>query len=218
MSRARENADGARLDAPLESPEFTGTPTGITAAHLEAGVLPSDVTGGSGLALSGPVGMIASFGMATAPTGWIICNGTAVSRTVTYDVLFGTIGTTWGVGDGSGTFNLPDLRGGFLRGVGASAGFTVNHTTVLATKESDTQQGHYHYTRVKDAVYYPYRNAGNFTAGSTAGVAYADAAKYSTSVIAREYLTSAEGGPNGDVRSGDENRPNNIGVTFCIKY
>ena len=49
MSRARENADGARLDAPLASPAFTGTPTGITAAHLEAGVLPSDVTGGSGL-------------------------------------------------------------------------------------------------------------------------------------------------------------------------
>lgn len=49
MSRARDNADGARLDAPLASPAFTGTPTGITAAHLEAGVLPADVTGGSGL-------------------------------------------------------------------------------------------------------------------------------------------------------------------------
>jgi len=55
MSRARENADGARLDAPLASPDFTGTPTGITAAHLEAGVLPSDVTGGSGLTALGTV-------------------------------------------------------------------------------------------------------------------------------------------------------------------
>jgi hypothetical protein len=55
MSRARENADGARLDAPLASPAFTGTPTGITAAHLEAGVLPSDVTGGSGLTALGTV-------------------------------------------------------------------------------------------------------------------------------------------------------------------
>ena len=55
MSRARENADGARLDAPLASPAFTGTPTGITAAHLEAGVLPADVTGGSGLTALGTV-------------------------------------------------------------------------------------------------------------------------------------------------------------------
>jgi hypothetical protein len=55
MSRARENADGARLDAPLASPAFTGTPTGITAAHLEAGVLPSGVTGGSGLTALGTV-------------------------------------------------------------------------------------------------------------------------------------------------------------------
>ena len=55
MSRARENADGARLDAPLASPAFTGTPTGITAAHLEAGVLPSYVTGGSGLTALGTV-------------------------------------------------------------------------------------------------------------------------------------------------------------------
>ena len=49
MSRARENADGARLDAPLASPAFTGTPTGITAAHITSGVLPVGVTGGSGL-------------------------------------------------------------------------------------------------------------------------------------------------------------------------
>jgi len=55
MSRARDNADGSRLDAPLASPAFTGTPTGITAAHLEAGVLPSDVTGGSGLTALGTV-------------------------------------------------------------------------------------------------------------------------------------------------------------------
>ena len=56
MSRARDNADGARLDAPLASPAFTGTPTGITAAHLTtAAVLPAAVTGGSGLTALGTV-------------------------------------------------------------------------------------------------------------------------------------------------------------------
>jgi microcystin-dependent protein len=46
----------------------------------------------------------------TAPTGWLLCNGSAVSRT-TYADLFTAIGTTYGVGDGSTTFNIPDLRG-----------------------------------------------------------------------------------------------------------
>ena len=61
MSRARiladyvSSGDELALKAPLASPAFTGTPTGITAAHLEAGVLPSDVTGGSGLTALGTV-------------------------------------------------------------------------------------------------------------------------------------------------------------------
>ena len=81
MSRARENADGARLDAPLASPAFTGTPTGITAAHLEAGVLPADVTGGSGLTALGTVtaGTIGSG--VTFPTGHILqVQGNSTSR------------------------------------------------------------------------------------------------------------------------------------------
>jgi phage-related tail fiber protein len=53
--------------------------------------------------------------MNTAPTGWLKANGAAVSRT-TYAALFSAIGTTFGVGDGSTTFNLPDLRGEFMRG------------------------------------------------------------------------------------------------------
>lgn len=56
------------------------------------------------------VGTIVSFGGATAPAGWILCNGAAVSR-IAYADLFGVVGTTYGVGDGSTTFNLPDLRG-----------------------------------------------------------------------------------------------------------
>ena len=66
-----------------------------------------------------PAGMIAPFGMSSAPTGWLVCNGSAVSRS-TYSDLFGVISTTWGSGDGSSTFNLPDLRGAFLRGTGTA--------------------------------------------------------------------------------------------------
>lgn len=56
-----------------------------------------------------PVGAIIPYASDTIPENWLICNGQAVSRT-TYSILFGIIGTTCGVGDGSTTFNLPDLR------------------------------------------------------------------------------------------------------------
>ena len=77
---------------------------------------------------STPVGMIVGFAGSTAPTGWLLCQGQAVSRT-TYAKLFSVIGTTFGSGDGSTTFNLPDARGRVLVGVGeSSATGHTNHT------------------------------------------------------------------------------------------
>jgi len=66
--------------------------------------------------VSTPAGTVSFFASNTAPNGYLICNGQAVSRT-TYPELFAAIGTTFGAGDGSSTFNLPDLRGEFVRGV-----------------------------------------------------------------------------------------------------
>lgn len=57
-----------------------------------------------------PAGLISLFGGSVVPTGWLICDGSAVSRT-TYSNLFSVIGTTYGTGDGSTTFNLPNLKG-----------------------------------------------------------------------------------------------------------
>lgn len=57
-----------------------------------------------------PIGVIVPYGSATAPTNWLVCDGSAVSRT-TYAELFSAIGTTFGAGDGSTTFNLPNLKG-----------------------------------------------------------------------------------------------------------
>lgn len=64
---------------------------------------------------SPPPGAIIHFARNTAPTGYLKANGAAVSRT-TYAALFAAIGTTWGAGDGVSTFNIPDLRGVFVRG------------------------------------------------------------------------------------------------------
>jgi microcystin-dependent protein len=74
-----------------------------------------------------PAGMVSMFGNSTVPTGWLQCNGAAVSRT-TYSDLFANIGTTFGVGDGSTTFNLPELRGEFIRGWDNSRGVDSGRT------------------------------------------------------------------------------------------
>jgi len=106
------------------SPNFTGTPTAPTAsqgtdttqiattAYTVAEILATQVSGI-------PSGGITPFAGSSAPTGWLLCDGTAVSRT-TYATLFGIVGTAYGVGDGSTTFNLPDLRGRSTVGKGSN--------------------------------------------------------------------------------------------------
>ena len=72
-----------------------------------------------------PAGAVQFFAMDTAPVGWLKANGAALSRT-TYANLFAAIGTRFGEGDGSTTFNLPDLRGLFLRGWDDGRGLDKN--------------------------------------------------------------------------------------------
>jgi microcystin-dependent protein len=68
-----------------------------------------------------PTGMIAMWSTTSAPTGWLFCDGSAVSRT-TYATLFALIGSAFGSGDGSTTFNVPDFRGRVPVGVGTGTG------------------------------------------------------------------------------------------------
>ncbi len=67
-----------------------------------------------------PAGAMLDYGGAAAPSGWLLCDGTAASRTV-YAALFAAIGTVYGVGDGTTTFNLPDFQGRMAVGKGTHA-------------------------------------------------------------------------------------------------
>ena len=75
-----------------------------------------------------PAGMISPYGGSSAPTGWLLCYGQAVSRS-TYATLFSAISTTYGSGDGSSTFNLPDLRGRVVAGQDDMGGSSANRLT-----------------------------------------------------------------------------------------
>ena len=96
-----------------------------------------------GLASGVPVGTILAHAANTPPSGFLECNGTNISRS-TYATLFSTISTTFGVGDGSSTFALPDLRGQFIRGW-ANTGST-DASRVFGSTQTDQNKNHTHTT------------------------------------------------------------------------
>ena len=88
-----------------------------------------------------PTGSVFTMATTTVPSGYLECNGAAVSRT-TYADLFAAIGTTWGSGNGSSTFNVPDLRGEFVRGWDNGSGIGTDRT--FACSQSHQLQEHSH--------------------------------------------------------------------------
>ena len=96
------------------------------------------------IALALPAGVTVPYAGATSPTGWLLCNGQAVSRT-SYPRLFAAIGTTYGSGDGSTTFNVPDLRECNPVGIGKRASGVTNHNELtLGGFQDDQYQQHSH--------------------------------------------------------------------------
>ena len=95
------------------------------------------------LLVEGNAGMIQMFAGSTAPKGWLMCQGQAVSRT-TYDKLFSVIGTTYGEGDGSTTFNLPDFRDRFPVGAGTTYARNSKGGAASVTLTTNTIPAHTH--------------------------------------------------------------------------
>ena len=105
-------SSGDSLSSPSHSGQHADANDAIEALQAKVGVNGSAVTTSLDYKVSYgiPAGVINMWATAVAPTAWLLCDGTAVSRT-TYSSLFGVIGTTYGSGDGSTTFNLPNLKG-----------------------------------------------------------------------------------------------------------
>ena len=97
-----------------------------------------------GINLALPAGVTVPYAGATSPTGWLLCNGQAVSR-ASYPRLFAVIGTTYGSGNGSTTFNVPDLRECNPVGIGKRASGVTNHNELtLGGFQDDQYQQHSH--------------------------------------------------------------------------
>lgn len=156
-----------------------------------------------------PIGTIIMYANATAPTNYLICNGDAVSRT-TYSALFAVTGTTFGIGNGTTTFNLPDYRAVSPKGVGnqtintrvktgpASVGAKIEDTAQLITGSISTVDGN---TMTASGVFTA--SAGSNTQGAGGGIGYKIDFSNATSVNSR---TSAQ------------TQDCTIGTNFCIRY
>ena len=151
-----------------------------------------------------PAGAVQAFAMNSAPTGWLAADGTAVSRS-TYADLFTAIGTTYGVGDGSTTFALPDLRGIFVRGSGEQTISGITYNKTFAAKEGDAFQGHWH--ELTNST-----NVLRFAGGSALG-GNPQCLTYSL-----EVKNPTSDGTNGTPRTASETRPANIALLYCIKH
>lgn len=140
---------------------------------------------------STPVGTIIMHGANTAPDGYIECDGSALSRT-TYKRLFDTIGTSFGAGNGTTTFNIPDFRGYFPRGWNNAA--SVDSGRVFGSTQQDELKSHFHLMKKN-----------NFNSGSGAGLFGMDD-------------HGVDGSENTESTGGSETRPKNVAVLFVIKY
>ena len=168
------------------------------------------------------VGVVAAFAQSAAPTGWLICDGSALNGSGTaYEPLWNKIGTTYG-GSGQSSFNLPDLRGEFLRcsdqGRGADSGRAHGSTQGDTVKQSwygyTNFQSHYHTGGWGSG----YKNWQIKHSG------YPDnygAAETTNAVIAPWYQLAQGIGYNHmrlRVGDSDQTKPRNVAVQFCIKY
>ena len=178
-----------------------------------------------------PVGAVFCIAVSAVPSGYLECSGTAVSRS-TYAALFAVISTTYGAGNGSTTFNVPDLRGEFVRGYdhgrGIDGGRSINdwqdghnkehnHTVTVETKT----QSHYHNMPGDDQLDV-FHNVGGWTSSWDATVNYDATSRtdvsggklWRTSITNTNHNHTATCGNTGQ----GETRPRNVAMMYVIKY
>lgn len=184
-------------------------------------VLQSDGSGNlsfTALPQAVPTGSVHMMATTIAPSGYLKCNGTAISRT-TYAALFAIIGTTHGAGDGSSTFNVPDLRGEFVRGWDDSRG--VDSGRSFGSSQSDQNQQHNHTATATSSVTdpghfhdVPYTNSDSGDGViEESGTGFSGVEPTNSATTGISVSTSVSIANSG----GNEARPRNVAMMYVIK-
>jgi microcystin-dependent protein len=201
---AETNAEAAAAVAQAQAAAASDSADRAEAAAAEAG----DLT--ALLAFLWPVGAYMEFAGAAAPANFLACQGQAVSRT-TYSALFGVIGTTYGAGDGSTTFNLPKFDDGrFMRPTGGNA-------AAQGTLQAQLVGTHGHTASVANGGAHTH----SFALTGSGGGSY-NKVQWGSTGDGGTKVTSSNGDHTHAVTVDDhtatENRPRNSSVLVCIKY
>jgi microcystin-dependent protein len=187
----------------LPYPSLTFTPFDIlTAAELNEMRANEDYLY-DGLSVASPTGIIVPFGGSSAPTGWLIADGDDISRS-TYASLFSVIGTAYGEGDGSTTFNLPDLRGKVSLGSGTSVlASVIASADVSSGADTFTSLTDHKFSTGTKAVFSTSSSApGGLTPGSTyyvivvSATVFKLASSYSAAIAGSAINISSSGSGN----------------------
>ena len=171
-----------------------------------------------------PPGMVSPFAGDSIPAGWLLCDGSAISRTE-YADLYSAIGVCWGIGDGSTTFNLPDMRGMFLRGVAGESGNDPDAASRIVLNDNGGNTGNNVGSYQGDAI----RNiTGTFCTQQRFGAqtppptgAFSESQYVADTYKYQKYY---DGVPQYTfdaslvVPVGNDNRPKNVYVNYIIKY
>lgn len=171
-----------------------------TPAYLDGSITLPKLASTAQTALAVPVGTVLYVARSTAPDGYLKCNGAAVSRT-TYAALFAVIGTTFGAGNGSTTFNLPDLRGEFVRGW--DDGRAVDSGRGLGTWQDELIKQHTHRIDIRSFAITGTNDNVRLGLGGTGGTISDDA----TNGMRANF-----------VGGGAETRPRNVALLAVIRF
>ncbi len=179
-----------------------------------------------------PPGAVQHFAMATAPSGWLAANGSEISRTI-YAALFAAIGITFGAGNGSTTFNLPDLRGEFVRGWDNGRGYDSGRS--FGSYQADafalhshllTDFGHAHGTSDPGHLHGP-SGGDSFDMNQSDYIGFAPGENQLSNThpvgttgwaVTGISVNSAATGISLAATGGSETRGKNLALLACIKY
>lgn len=163
-----------------------------------------------------PTGSVINFAGTSAPYGYLSCDGTAYSRS-TYAALYAAIGTTWGAGNGTTTFNVPDLRGMFLRGTGTNATGSSSGAVgpSVGAYAADTYLNHSHTATSTDSGHtHTIGSTGPNGAGGGGLPGFGTSTTVTTNTGNANITTTVAASTTG----GTETKPKNYGVLYCIKF
>ena len=235
ITTANETADGSTIEVDANGGYLKVKQTGITSNELAANsVITAKIQDGAvtaakldsaAVSVLMPTSTILPYAGSAAPTGYFLCDGSAKSRT-TYAGLFAIIGTTYGVGDGSTTFNIPDLRGRVIAGQDDMGGSSANRLTTAKSGINGDNLGAFggleDHTLTESQIPSHQHEAGNFNGVNTGAAISRHFGTGSTTANVPYFSEWGSGTPSTDSSLtssvGGGSAHNNVQPTIILNY